>query len=45
MLSFIMSYHKDEENDLVAQPVCGHCRTSKPYLSWVARYLVITVDG
>ena len=40
MLSFIMSYHKDEENDLVAQPVCGHCRTS-----WVARYLVITVDG
>jgi hypothetical protein len=45
MDSPIVGYHKDKENDWVAELACGHFQHVRHNPPWVSRPWVITADG
>lgn len=45
MLSPIVAYHQDDENDWVAELACGHFQHVRHNPPWVSRPWVTTADS
>lgn len=45
MKQAIMAYHKDEENDWVAELQCGHFQHVRHNPPWINRPWVVSEDG
>ncbi len=41
----IIGYHKDEENDWVAELQCGHFQHVRHNPPWISRPWVVTLEG